>query len=332
MIYDNAYDIVTDDIFFRLPHLVRDAEVFLKVEGLNPAGSVKLKTALSLVEDAEIHGRLSPGARIIESSSGNLGIALSSICAAKGYSFTCVVDPNTSTSSTGHMRALGAEVVVVDAVDANGGYLQSRISYIQQRTAVDPAMVWLNQYANPANPRAHYEQTARNLLKELQQIDYLFVGTGTTGTFVGCAQYLREYSPGTRIVAVDALGSVTFGAQPGHRCIPGLGASRRPELCRPELADEVVFVAEEDAIRECRRLARDHGFLVGGSTGSVLAAIRHYRGVVPSGSRVAAISPDLGERYLGTVYSDDWVNERFGALRHSAPATATAPALASAVP
>ncbi|MCX4744343.1 2,3-diaminopropionate biosynthesis protein SbnA [Kitasatospora sp. NBC_01287] len=314
MIYQHTYDMVTDDIFLRLPELAPGADVFLKIEGLNPAGSVKLKTALSLIEDAEHRGLLAPGTRIIESSSGNLGIALSSICATKGYPFTCVVDPNTSTTSADHMRALGTEVVVVENLDANGGFLASRIAYIQQRTAADPGMLWLNQYANQANPRAHYEQTGRSMLKELQQIDYLFVGAGSTGTFVGCAQYLREYSPDTRIVAVDAVGSVIFGSRAGQRYLPGLGASRRPELCRPELADEVVLVAEPDAIRECRRLARDHGLLAGGSTGSVLAAIRHYAAGFPPGSRIAAVSPDLGERYLKTVYNDGWVAERFGAL------------------
>lgn len=314
MIYQHTYDMVTDDIFLQLPELARGADVFLKIEGLNPAGSVKLKTALSLIEDAENRGLLAPGTRIIESSSGNLGIALSSICATKGYPFTCVVDPNTSTTSADHMRALGTEVVVVDSLDANGGFLASRIAYIQQRTADDPSVLWLNQYANQANPRAHYVQTGRSMLKELQQIDYLFVGAGSTGTFVGCAQYLREYSPETRIVAVDAVGSVIFGTRPGKRYLPGLGASRPPELCQPELADEVVLVAEPDAIRECRRLARDHGLLAGGSTGSVLAAIRHYAAGFPAGSRIAAISPDLGERYLKTVYNDGWVADRFGAL------------------
>ncbi|MDI5962219.1 2,3-diaminopropionate biosynthesis protein SbnA [Streptomyces sp. SL13] len=314
MIYEKTYDMVTDDIFMRLPYLAPGAEVFLKIEGLNPAGSVKLKTALSLIEDAENHGRLKPGARIIESSSGNLGIALSSICATKGYAFTCVVDPNTSATSADLMRALGTEVVVVDTLDANGGFLQSRISYIQQRTATDPTMIWLNQYANPANPRAHYDQTASSMLKELQQIDYLFVGVGSTGTFVGCAEYFREYSPDTRVVAVDAAGSVTFGGVPGRRRIPGLGASRRPELCRPELADEVVYITELDAVRECRLMAREHGLLVGGSTGSVLAAIRQRGGTFPTASRIAAISPDLGERYLRTVYDDAWVAEQFGGL------------------
>ncbi|GAA2340573.1 2,3-diaminopropionate biosynthesis protein SbnA [Streptomyces kunmingensis] len=314
MIYEHTYELVTDDLFVRLARVVPGADVFLKIEGLNPAGSVKLKTALSLVEDAEHRGVLTPGARVIESSSGNLGIALSSICATKRYPFTCVVDPNTNDISIDHMRALGAEVVVVDTVDAGGGFLQSRIAHIRRRVEADPSMVWLNQYANPANPRAHYEQTARTLLKELQHIDYLFVGAGSTGTFVGCSRYLREYSPDTRIVAVDALGSIIFGAPPGPRRIPGLGASRVPELFEPGLADEVVLIAEEDAVQECRRLARTHGLLVGGSTGSVLAAIRQYADAFPSGSRIAAISPDLGERYLDTVYNDAWVGQHIGVL------------------
>ncbi|MFC4590853.1 2,3-diaminopropionate biosynthesis protein SbnA [Sphaerisporangium corydalis] len=314
MIYANAYDAVMDDVFVTLPYLSRRADVYLKIEGFNPAGSIKLKTAIGLIEDAERGGSVSVGVPVIESSSGNLGIALSSICAAKGYPFTCVVDPNTSGSAVAHMRALGAEVVTVRETDANGGYLSSRIAYVRERIRAQPEMVWLNQYANPANPRAHYERTARSLLAGLRHIDYLFVGTGSTGTFVGCARYLREHSPHTRVIAVDSQGSVTFGAEPGRRWIPGLGASRRPELCRPELAHEIVHVAEEDAIRECRRVARNTGLLVGGSTGSVLAAIAAREEDFRDRPRVAAIAPDLGDRYLKTVYDDDWVTARFGGV------------------
>lgn len=320
MIYANTSDVVMDDVFVTLPYLSCRADVFLKLEGLNPAGSIKLKTAVGLVEDAERRGILSVGVPVIESSSGNLGVALSCICAAKGYRFTCVVDPNTSDSAIAHMRALGAEVVVVRTTDVNGGYLRSRIDYIQERLHCQPETVWLNQYANLANPTAHYERTGRSLLNGLRHIDYLFVGVGSTGTFVGCATYLREHSPRTRIIAVDSVGSVTFGATPGPRWIPGLGASRRPELCRPELAHEVVHVPEADAIRECRRTARNTGLLVGGSTGSVLAAIVAHEERFPTPSRVAAISPDLGDRYLTTVYDDDWVSH------HIAPEVAVATA------
>jgi N-(2-amino-2-carboxyethyl)-L-glutamate synthase len=203
----------------------------------------------------------------------------------------------------------------VRKTDSNGGYLHSRIAYIRQRLRRQPAMVWLNQYANPANAMAHYERTGKSLLAGLQHIDYLFVGAGSTGTFVGCATYLREHSPHTRIIAVDSLGSVTFGAASGRRWIPGLGASRRPELCRPALAHEVIHVPERDAIRECRRIARNTGLLVGGSTGSVLAAVAGREEKFRGRPRVAAISPDLGDRYLKTVYDDDWVSSRFGDIR-----------------
>lgn len=220
MIHANTMDVVMDEVFVALPYLSRHADVFLKVEGLNPAGSIKLKTAVGLVEDAERRGVLSVGVPVIESSSGNLGVALSCICAAKGYRFTCVVDPNTSDSAIAHMRALGTEVVVVRKTDSNGGYLNSRIDYIKDRLRHRPEMVWLNQYANPANPAVHYERTGRSLLAGLQHIDYLFVGAGSTGTFVGCATYLHEHSPHTRIIAVDSVGSVTFGTAAGPRRIP----------------------------------------------------------------------------------------------------------------
>jgi 2,3-diaminopropionate biosynthesis protein SbnA len=327
VIYANSYDVIMDDVFVALPYLSRRADVFLKIEGFNPAGSIKLKTAVGLIEDAERRGLVSVGVPVIESSSGNLGIALSSICAAKGYPFTCVVDPNTSESAIAHMRALGAEVVTVRKPDSNGGYLHSRIAYIHERLHRQPEMVWLNQYANPANAAAHFERTAKNLLAGLRHIDYLFVGTGSTGTFVGCAAHLREHSPHTRIIAVDSLGSVTFGGAPGRRWIPGLGASRRPELCRPELAHEVVHVPEQDAIRECRRVARNTGLLVGGSTGSVLAAITAREEEFQGRPRVAAIAPDLGDRYLTTVYDDEWVNSRFGPVQVAdAPDLVGAPA------
>ncbi|MEE1762428.1 2,3-diaminopropionate biosynthesis protein SbnA [Streptomyces sp. SP18BB07] len=311
MIFRHAYDLVLDDLFLDLSGFIGDVDLTLKIEGLNPAGSIKLKAAVGLLEDLESRGVLKPGGRVIESSSGNLGIALSSVCAARGYQFTCVADPNTASMSLRLMRAYGAEVVVVDRRDANGGFLQSRIDHIHARLREDPELVWPNQYANEANPRAHYRRTAPALLKE-SEVDLLFVGAGTTGTLMGCAEYFREYSPGTRIVAVDSVGSVTFDSPPARRHIPGLGTSRRPEIFRDGLVDEVVMVPEAEAVRMCRRLATQRGVLAGGSTGSVLAAVAARRHEIPPGASVVAISPDLGERYLDTIYDDAWVDERFG--------------------
>lgn len=323
MRFRDAGDIVLDDLFLELDGLVPGIAPLLKLEGFNPAGSIKLKTAVALVEDAEAAGRLRPGSRVIESSSGNLGIALASVCAARGYRFTCVVDPNTARQSIALMRAFGAEVVLVDRRDGNDGFLQSRIDHILDRLARDPDLVWTNQYANPANPAAHADRTAACILKEIPDLDYLFVGAGTTGTLMGCAAHLRRHSPQTRIVAVDAVGSISFGGPPARRHLPGLGASRRPELLDPAVVDEVVHVDEHAAIATCRWIAAHRGIALGGSTGSVVAAVVELGPRLPAGSTVVAVCPDNGDRYLDTIYDDGWVRARFGA---------GVPAVASPVP
>lgn len=315
MIADKVYDLVTDNLFLRIRDVVDEAsgsELFLKIEGLNPAGSIKLKTATALVEDAEQRGRLRPGGRVVESSSGNLGVALSAVCAAKGYQFVCITDPNATRQSVATMRALGAEVIVVDQVDANGGFLGTRLDLINRMLAEDPDLVWVNQYANAANPRVHSLRTASAVLAEIEKVDYLFIGAGTTGTLMGCADHFRVHSPHTRIIAVDAVGSVTFGGEPGRRRIPGLGTSRRPPIARPDVVDELILISEIDAVRACRTLAKTHGLLVGGSTGSVYAAVAARAADLPPGSLVVAISADLGDKYLSTIYNDDWVREAFG--------------------
>ncbi|KPI00271.1 Diaminopropionate biosynthesis, SbnA [Actinobacteria bacterium OK074] len=312
MIKDSVYDLVTDDVFLRFRDTVPGSELYLKIEGLNPAGSVKLKTAVGLIADARQRGLLGPGGQVVESSSGNLGVALATVCAAQGYDFTCVTDLNAAPHNVALMRALGAKVVVVDQRDANGGFLGTRIAHIRRMLADNPLLVWPNQYANPANPRVHATRTAVSILKVLGAVDFLFVGAGTTGTLTGCATHFREVSPGTRIIAVDTVGSVTFGTPAGPRHIPGLGTSRTPEICRADLVDEVVLIEEAEAVRTCRMLARRHGLLVGGSSGSVFAAVLGRAHTVPPGSRVVAIAPDMGERYLSTVYDDDWAAARFG--------------------
>lgn len=315
MIADRAYELVTDDIYLKLSRLVADLDVYLKIEGLNPAGSVKLKTAVALIADAEEKGLLGNGSGngVIESSSGNLGIALSMVCAVKGYSFTCITDPKASSQSVATMRAMAARVIVVTERDVNGGYLGTRIAQLKRMLSLDPQLIWPNQYANKANPRVHWERTASSILKAINTVDYLFVGAGTTGTLMGCAAYFRQFSPRTRIVAVDTCGSVTFGRPAGPRHLPGLGTSRVPELCRTDNLDEIVYVEEADAVRTCRQVAAKHGLLIGGSTGSVLAAIQSIGSGIPSEARVVAIAPDLGDRYLDTIYNDDWVTARFGA-------------------
>ena len=258
MIFHDVGDVVLDDVFLELAGFVPGVEVYLKLEGLNPAGSIKLKTALALVDSAESEGRIHPGTRLIESTSGNLGTALAAICTVRGYPLTLVTDPNTAPGAVQAMTALGAEVVRVDVRDAGQGYLGARIDYIRARLAVEPNLVWLNQYANPANIRVHHDLTARAIHKEFGELTAVFVGAGTTGTLMGCLQYFSEHSPSTRIVGVDAVGSVTFGLPAAPRYLPGLGTSRRPEIFVDDGFEKVV-VEETDTIAMCRHVARRYG-------------------------------------------------------------------------
>ncbi|WFU04566.1 2,3-diaminopropionate biosynthesis protein SbnA (plasmid) [Rhizobium sp. CB3171] len=303
LIREDAYLEVTDVFASRL---------LLKIEGLNPAGSIKLKTALSLISDLERRNLISANSRLIESSSGNLGAALAMVCAERRYRFVCVVDPNISIQNRKLISALGAEIITVDQRDENGGYLSSRIRLIEQLVAENSDYIWLNQYKNPANSSAHYETTAKAIAEKFPHIDYLFIGAGTTGTLMGCSAFFSQHRPETKIIAVDSVGSVTFGGAGGSRHIPGLGTSRKPELFNPEGIHAFLSIPEAQAVRMCRWLAQSYGVLLGGSTGTVVAGVSAYADKIRSDDVVVAISPDMGERYLDTIYSDDWVLERFG--------------------
>lgn len=309
--YETISDIVHDRTFLKVRGLGPD--FLLKLESLNPAGSIKLKTASGLIDDLQSRGLIGPDTILIESSSGNLGVALAMICAERGIAFTCVVDPNTSRHNVRMMHSYGAEVIRVDTPDANGGYLGTRIALIHDKLAGDSRYVWLNQYENAANPRAHARTTARSISREVGHVDYLFVGAGTTGTLMGCVQHFRRHHPTTRIIAVDSVGSVTFDTPPGRRVIPGLGTSQRPPIFDVEGIHALELVPESRTVAMCRVLARTKGLLVGGSTATVIAAVHAWRERIEPGSVVVALSPDWGERYLDTLYDDQWVERHFGA-------------------
>ncbi|MFG3142418.1 2,3-diaminopropionate biosynthesis protein SbnA [Streptomyces sp. NPDC048211] len=287
--------------------------LLLKCEGFNFAGSIKLKAAAEMVASAERDGSLTADSVLIESSSGNLGVALSMIAASKGYRFVCVTDSRCNLATRLMMEALGGEVHIVAGQEANGGFLAARLDHVRGLCASDDRYVWLSQYSNPANWRAHYRTTAPEIARSFPRLDVLFVGAGTTGTLMGCARYFSAWHRPVRIVAVDTVGSMAFGGAPGRRMIPGLGMSMRPPLLDDSYVDEVVRVEEADTIRACRRLARS-GFLFGGSTGTVVSGavgwLARHEG---QGLTSVAIAPDLGERYLDTVYQDNWVEELFGA-------------------
>jgi cysteine synthase A len=210
------------------------------------------------------------------------------------------------------MEALGSEVHVVSAPDAVGGFLGARLDYVRALCASDDRYVWLNQYTNQGNWRAHYRTTAPAIARQFPQLDVLFVGAGTTGTLMGCARYFKQWRRPVRIVAVDSFGSVIFGGSPGRRMIPGLGMTVRPPLLDDTYVDEVVRVEEADTIRACHRLAR-RGFLFGGSTGTVVSGAMDWLSRHDTADLTAvAIAPDLGERYLDTVYQTNWIEAIYG--------------------
>jgi cysteine synthase A len=305
--------------------------LFLKCEGFNFAGSIKLKAAAEMIEGAERDGLLTPMSTLVESSSGNLGVALSMIAASKGYRFLCVTDSRCNLATRRLMEALGSQVHVITEPDPIDGFLGARLGYVRALCASDDRYVWLNQYTNPGNWGAHYRTTAPAIARQFPRLDVLFVGAGTTGTLMGCARYFREWHRQVRIVAVDSVGSVTFGGPPAPRMIPGLGTSVRPPLLDESYVDEVIRVAEVDTIRACHRLAR-RGFLFGGSTGTVVSGAMGWLSEHDTRKLTAvAIAPDLGERYLDTVYQTTWVEDVYGedALSSENVLTAKAPSTGS---
>jgi N-(2-amino-2-carboxyethyl)-L-glutamate synthase len=285
--------------------------LFLKCEGFNFAGSIKLKAANEMVRAAERAGLLTPDTVLVESSSGNLGVALSMIAASRGYRFVCVTDSRCNLSTRLLMEAFGAQVHVVTAPSPVDGYLGARLDYVRALCAADPRHLWLNQYANPGNWEAHFRTTAPTIVADFPELDVLFVGAGTTGTLMGCARFLRRWHRPVWIVAVDSVGSVTFGGPSGRRMIPGIGTSVRPPLLDESLVDEVIHVPEPDTIRACHRLAR-HGFMFGGSTGTVVSAAAAWLDEYGNPDlTTVAIAPDLGERYLDTVYQSNWLRDLY---------------------
>lgn len=287
--------------------------LYLKCEGFNFAGSIKLKSARAMVEAAEAAGELRPGSVLVESSSGNLGVALSILAASKGYQFVCVTDNRCNPATRQLIESMGGTVHTVTEPAAEGGLLGARLRLVQQLCELDDRYVWLNQYTNPNNALAHYASTAPAIAKQFPDLQVAFVGAGTTGTLMGCARYFREHLPDVTVVAVDAVGSVTFGGPSVPRMIPGLGTGLQPPLLDVSYVDFVVHVSEVETVRACHRLAR-HGFLLGGSTGTVISgALRWLEEHAPGEDLTAvAIAPDMGERYLDSIYHKGWVEEVYG--------------------
>ena len=294
---------------------VRTQPVYLKIEAANPFGSIKDRTAYALVRSLELRGELAPGSRIIESTSGNLGVALAAIAAERGYRFVAVVDPKISGPTLGRLQDLGADVEMVGEADTTGNYLLARLARVRQLREQHRELAWTDQYRNPANPRAHFERTGPELLRQCGgRLGTVFVAVSTGGTLAGIGRYLRAVSPATSVVAVDVPGSRAVGCSFGTRLLNGIGSSQRSAFLVPGLYDRVELVPDPEAITTCHAAAQA-GVSIGGSSGAALAAaIRWLRAGHENPARrsgpVAVVCPDGAENYLDTLFDPAWLEHR----------------------
>ncbi|QGK72239.1 2,3-diaminopropionate biosynthesis protein SbnA [Allosaccharopolyspora coralli] len=309
MIHDSVLSCVGSTPMVRLDRCFPepDTEVIAKLEMLNPGGSMKDRPARFIVEQGLRDGTLHPGMRLVESTSGNLGIALAMAASLHGLSFTAVVDPKTSTTNLRLLALYGADVEMVTELDEAGGYLHTRVRRARELAAA-PGAVMVNQYANDLNWRAYHETAGQEILQTVAgSIDYLVAAVSTTGSILGMARRLRQQHPNMKVVAVDAVGSVIFGAPAGPRQLPGFGASRVPEILNQQEIDQVLHVGDADSVAGCHRLLETEKIFAGGSSGAVVAGIDKLLPQLEPGARVVTMLPDRGERYLDLVYDDTWV-------------------------
>ena len=298
-------------------------DLHAKLEFCNVNGSSKDRTALWILQQAIRRGDIGPDTTVVESSSGNLAVALGSFCATLGVGFVPVLDPNCNRTTETFLRVLCPRVETVTTPDGTGGYLRTRLERVRELVAADESWYWPDQYCNADAADAHYRFTGAELCAALPRLDYLFVGVGTGGTIAGLSHRVKESFPGCAVIAVDAVGSAIFGGPTAPRRIPGLGSSIVPPLVRRAIVDEVVLVSEVDAVAACHELLATHGVLAGGSTGSVYHAIRQYFATHPVPRRrptVAFVCPDRGHAYADTVYNPAWIDT----LRAGDPLPATA--------
>ena len=294
---DDITQLVGETPMLQLKRLVppASAEVFAKLEYLNPGGSVKDRAAIGIIRRAEQDGSLLPGGTIVEATAGNTGIGLALIGVNRGYKVRLFVPEGFSQEKVIIMRALGAEVTRTP--DAEG--MQGAINRAKELVAGDSAAFMAGQFENPANPDYHYETTAREIFEQMDgKVDAVVLGCGTSGTFTGVARFLKEKSPGVLAVVVETQGSVYGGGQPGPHKVEGIGASFIPKTFDRSVCDEVIAVTDDDAFATVKSLAAQEGVLAGSSGGAAVFGSLKVAKKLGIGKRVVTIIPDSAERYL----------------------------------
>ena len=300
-IVDNALGLIGDTPLVRLNRLTEGlgATVVAKLESFNPCGSVKDRIGVSMIEAAEKEGRLTKDTVIVEPTSGNTGIALAFVCAARGYRLILTMPETMSIERRQLLAVFGAQLVLTPGSEGMPGAVRKA----EEIVASNPHAFMPQQFKNPANPLIHRQTTAEEIWRDTDgQVDILVSGVGTGGTITGVAEVIKKRKPGFRAIAVEPADSpVLSGGRPGPHKIQGIGAGFIPDVLRLDLVDEIIKVSNDDAGETARRLARQEGRLAGISSGAVTwAALEVARRPENKGALILAVLPDTGERYLST--------------------------------
>ncbi len=300
----NLVDLIGKTPLLQLSHYsaeegICSESLVAKLEYFNPAGSIKDRIAYAMIEDAEAAGRLTRESEIIEATSGNTGIGLALVAAAKGYTLTLVMPETMSLERRQLLAALGAKLVLTEGGKGMKGSIEKAVELCEQ----NPLAIMLNQFDNPANPEAHRRSTAHEILEDTEgEIDILVAGVGTGGTITGIGEVLKQYNPDIKVVAVEPQKSAVLSGQaPGGHQIQGIGAGFIPSVLNQSIIDEIITVSDEEAIHTSRKLAKLEGLLVGVSSGAAIyAATQLAKRPTNKDKRIVIICPDTGERYLST--------------------------------
>ncbi|KLU66482.1 cysteine synthase [Desulfosporosinus acididurans] len=298
-VVNSITDLIGQTPLVKLQRIVKPgmANIYVKVEAFNPGGSIKDRIALEMIMDAEKRGVLSSGGTIVEPTSGNTGIGLAMIAAARGYRLIVVMPETMSVERRLLMAAYGAEFVLTPGSAGMNGAIEEAERLIRE----NPTYFMPQQFENLANPEAHRKSTVLELMEQLDNIDAFVAGIGTGGTITGVGEILKEHLPNVKIIGVEPASSpVISGGKPGPHKIQGIGAGFVPKVLNASILDQIVPVSNEDALETARKLAGQEGLLVGISSGAAVSAALQAASELGEGKNVVAIAPDTGERYLST--------------------------------
>ena len=316
-IFNNVLEMIGNTPMVKLNNIFSDypeADIYAKIEFVNPGGSMKDRIALKMIEKAEAEGRIKPGDTLVEPSSGNTGIGLAMAAAVKGYKMVITMPEKMSEEKRRLIKAYGAELILTPT-ELPYDHPDNYIGIAKRMAEEDENTHLLNQYVNEGNPLAHYEHSGPEIWEQTDgNVDYVVCGMGTGGSITGIAKFLKEKNADIQIVGTDPVGSL-FTGEVGQYLVEGIGYDFYPDVFEPDIVDIMYRIGDEESFNEARNLARKEGILAGGSTGNVVAGVRRLLESLKqedklAGKRIVMFVHDSGRSYLSKVYNDDWMKEQ----------------------